>query len=66
VYGKGSQSKHKSAFVLPAKRDIGNFDPADLMLTPKTNFHFSELDFHLRRHRTPVSILRRRLGEEKV
>jgi hypothetical protein len=29
--------------------DIGNFDPAIQSLTPQTNFHFSELNFHLKR-----------------
>jgi hypothetical protein len=30
--------------------DIGKFDHS--MLTPQTNFHFSELNFHLKRLRT--------------
>jgi hypothetical protein len=41
--------------------DIGNFDSGNAMLTPQTNFYFSELDFHLRRLRTP-QVLRLRPG----
>jgi hypothetical protein len=34
---------------------VGNFDPGDSMQTPQTNFHFSELDLHLKRLHTAAS-----------
>jgi hypothetical protein len=35
--------------TLAENGDIGNFDPGDSMLTPQTNFHFSKLNFYLKR-----------------
>jgi hypothetical protein len=40
---------------IPGNGDIGSFDPGDSMQTAQTNFHFTELNFHLERLCTNAS-----------